>query len=528
MASKTQTKVLVTSLLLVAVALGVAGSRLYQRDFDFGFMVPERVFEVTLTQSATGHGEAMSLKTFLPLSDERQTILSESNDPSDFVFQTKMDGTNRLASWKAASVKGERVVSHSFRVKLDQVVYDISPEFKLGEADGEPEKQYIEPTETIQSSAAEIIALSSSLVPEDGSLLEYIRASFDYTQSLGFKPFKGTTDALTALRLGEASCNGRGRLLVALMRAQGIPARLVGGIVLESGEKKTSHQWVEVRVGGNWVPMDPTNHHFAMIPQNYLVLYRGDHVLFKHSSDIAYDYKFSIRSSLVPAQELGNSEEDLGLWAVFHRMGIPLNLIKIVIMIPVGAIVVVIFRNVFGLRTFGTFLPVLIAASAQNTGIWWGLAGFSALILLVSLVRRLTAKLQLLHSPQLAVLLTALILFMMALALLGDLWGIPALGRISLFPVAILTITSERFTLMEIEEGFRAAWGTLIRTLLVVALSYLCLTSLSLQILMLAFPELLLVVAAVDIWLGRWMGLRVTEWLRFKSLAFRPQEVKAQ
>jgi hypothetical protein len=47
--------------------------------------------------------------------------------------------------------------------------------------------------------------------------------------------------------------------------------------------------------------------------------------------------------------------------------------------------------------------------------------------------------------------------------------------------------------------------------------------SLSLQIMMLGFPELLLVLITIHLWLGRWIGLRFTEYLRFKKL-FSPGE----
>ena len=65
--------------------------------------------------------------------------------------------------------------------------------------------------------------------------MQRLRRIYDFVSAMPQRPFKGTTDALTALRLGEASCNGKSRLFVALARAAGIPARLVGGLVLETG-----------------------------------------------------------------------------------------------------------------------------------------------------------------------------------------------------------------------------------------------------------------------------------------------------
>jgi hypothetical protein len=81
----------------------------------------------------------------------------------------------------------------------------------------------------------------------------------------------------------------------------------------------------------------------------------------------------------------------------------------------------------------------------------------------------------------------------------------------------------KRLALMEIEEGRKKAWVTLARTMVVVYFCYLTMTSLSLQILFLAFPELLLVLVVIEIWLGRWTGLRLSEWFRFRAMLGRPQ-----
>lgn len=478
------------------------------------------MFDVDLAMHVDGHGEGLAITTFVPASDGRQLVLSETSGVGDLAAQTTVVDGNRVATWKTTGLEGPRAIHYGYRVRTEGVRFEISPEFVVGDeatATGS-DLATLAPTETIQSTAPEVKALAKELMPADRNLVGFLRATFDRVQDLGYKPFKGTTDALTALRLGEASCNGRARLFAAVMRSQGIPARLVGGLILETTAKKTSHQWVEVQIGGHWVPMDPTNHHFAELPFNYLVLYRGDLALFEHTSDVGFRYEFEMAKKLVPRQQTTSQKQVAGIWGVFDELGIPFELLRILIMIPIAAVVVVIFRNVLGLRTFGTFLPALIAAAAVQTGFLWGATFFIAIILVTSVVRRLTAKLQLLHSPQLGVLLTAVVGTMLLVAWIAASAGDRSLGRVALFPIAILAITSERFVLVSAEEGIIEAWKTLFRTLLVVFVCYLTMGSLSLQILFLAFPELLLVIIAIEIWLGRWMGLRMTEWMRFKGL----------
>ncbi len=508
----------VVSWSLIVVASLLAFKR-YKDVGNLDFVTPEEIHEVSIMQTFDSDGSEVRLKTFLPVSDSHQTIVAERNTSSELDFSTISEEGNRIGEWRGVPTEGQKTVVYHFQVHGQGLRYEIDPGLMVEQPQPSgAARKYLEPTDVIQSTNAEIMALSDRLMPPGGRVADYLKAVFDEVQGLKFKPFKGTTDALTALRLGEASCNGRSRLFVALMRARGLPARLVGGLVMTQGEKQTSHQWVEVLVGGHWVPMDPTNDHFARLPHHYLTLYRGDEALFKHTTDIGFHHLFKVRREMVPRQTLETNKTSLGLWGFFSEIGIPLDLLRVVIMIPLGAVVVVLFRNVVGLKTFGTFLPVLIAASARHTGLLWGMVGFVALILFASGVRRVTARLELLHSPQLAVLLTAVIGGMLFGGRAAVELGFTSLGRISLFPVAILAITAERFTLMEIEEGAREAWWTMARTLLVVAFCYLTINSLSLQILMLAFPELLLLVAAINIWLGRWVGLRMTEWIRFRGL----------
>ncbi len=505
--------------LLVVTAGALAFGRLQAMGFDVSSLVPEKVWDVEVQVTVSGHGGRVKIGTYLPTADSRQAVLEQSNRPGVFSLQTHETDGGRVAEWSASAVVGEHAVSYRYRVLPRAVEYVVDPAFVLGDALAEgAAPAWLQPTEHIQVDTADIATLAASLVPDNGSVRGFLRAAFDHVQAFGFEQFKGTTDALTALRLGEASCNGRSRLLVALFRNRGLPARLVGGLILEPGTKTTSHQWLEVRLGGHWIPFDALNHHFASLPDHYLALYRGDQALFSHTRDIGFRHQFRMASHLAPRTELKAAGHAVGLWAAFATIGVPLELLTLILMIPVGATIVTLFRNVLGLRTFGTFLPALVASAAHHTGYWWGMVGFVGLIVAISLTRRLLSRLELLHSPQLAVMLTAVITSMLCISWAGAEFNLRDLARISLFPVAIMAITAERFALMEIEEGGWLAWTTLARTLVVIGFCFVTMHSLSLQIIMLGFPELLLVIIAIDIWLGRWMGLRLSEWIRFRRL----------
>lgn len=65
-------------------------------------------------------------------------------------------------------------------------------------------------------------------------------------------------DALSVLDRGSGRCSGIANAAVGLLRAAGIPARTVSG-VLAGRERTVAHRWLECRLpGAGWVPSDPT------------------------------------------------------------------------------------------------------------------------------------------------------------------------------------------------------------------------------------------------------------------------------
>lgn len=492
--------------------------------FSLADVVPRTKYRLTYDLRMDGHGEPARVRTFLPASDAHQTISEENDAAPGFHFASETVDQNRVATWSSGSVPDGARIEHSISVVATALRFELDDSLELPNAYPASVHRYLQPEEAIQVDSPEITATLRRIGADRGPLVARLRAIFELTAGLRQRPFKGLTDALTALRLGEASCNGRSRLFVALARAAGIPARVVGGIVLEAGSKRTSHQWLEVWIGGHWVPFCPTNDHFAELPENYLSLYRGDEALLKHTRDINFDYAFVTTTSLVPSPEARTWLPAINAWGLFERLGLSFALLRTVLLLPIGALVVVLFRNVVGIPTFGTFLPALIAAAAGETGLLWGTVGILLVIASVIAVRWVLHRLQLLHSPMLAILLAAVTTSMLAVSLIAERLELGRLSHVALFPIAVLAITAERFYLGLTERGLRHAAKELGGTLVVMSACYVVINSLALQLLVIGFPEALLAVVAANIYLGRWVGIRLSEYSRFRRILFSRAE----
>jgi hypothetical protein len=188
-------------------------------------------------------------------------------------------------------------------------------------------------------------------------------------------------------------------------------------------------------------------------------------------------------------------------------------------MIPLGALVVVLLRNVVGLVTFGTFMPVLIALSFRETNLTAGIVLFVLILGLALSVRFYFERLKLLLVPRLAAGLIVIVLLMVVLSVLMHKLGVEAGLSVALFPMVILTMTVERMFVVWEEQGPADALKQTVGSLCAAALCYLLMSMPELEHLMFVFPELLLMLLAITLMVGRYTGYRLVELKRFRALA---------
>lgn len=491
---------------------------------------PRPHHRLQLTMRLVGIGDDVAVRAALPIQSPRQRITGEVVSSGDFGYSVQREPGLRLAQWRATAPQGEHQLVYAATVRTRPARYHI--ESDLGRPARYPQsvRRFTEPGPEIQSESPEIRQLLERLAPaiEQPPLAETLSVLFAYARDrIEPAPFTGITDALTCLRLGEGSCGGKSRLFVALVRAAGIPARLVGGLILREGRWRSTHVWSEVWVRGHWVPFCPLNGHFAEIPDNYLAIYRGEHPLISHSKDINFRYAFESRRVLAPPAEWARSARLPGLaalssWELFERFQVPVELLKVVLMLPFGILVVVVARNIVGIETFGTFMPALLAVAFAETGLWAGMLLFGVIVLCGTGVRLLLERFPMLQAPRLAVVLTATVAIMLVIALAGAASGTVIPSWISLFPLAILTMVIERVTVTLEEEGWRRVLHLAAGTAVVVVASYAVMQLEWLQVVTVSFPELLLFPIAGFVIAGRWLGMRASELIRFRSALADP------
>ena len=217
-------------------------------------------------------------------------------------------------------------------------------------------------------------------------------------------------------------------------------------------------------------------------------------------------------------ERITRSSRFLDRWSLFHLPDQFQETFRILILVPVGALMICVLRNIIGFPTFGIFMPVLMALAFRNTGLLYGLGIFAGVVLIGYVVRRWIDKLRLLLVPRLSVILTLVIIAFTVLALVGSKLGLREFMAVGLLPFVILTMTIERFFVLIEESGAPAALRTAAGSAAVAVITYELIHINSLQLTFFVYPELLFAVAALQILLGRYTGYRLSELLRFRRL----------
>ena len=194
-------------------------------------------------------------------------------------------------------------------------------------------------------------------------------------------------------------------------------------------------------------------------------------------------------------------------------------------LLPVAVLVVIIAKNIIGLPSFGTFVPALLVLAFSATGLLWGLLLLLAVLLVGVIARMLVDRLQLLHTPRLALVLAVVVASILAICFLAIGRGWIEAGNMALFPVVIIVCMVEQCYSSMQESGPKHTIGIALGTAIIVAAVYAVVTWPVFQAMVMVVPEVLFVVIAVYLAIGRYVGLRLGELLRFREILFSRSQV---
>jgi hypothetical protein len=502
--------------LLLAVALSLLsfaliGYRVIWLKYPVFPAAPEKVWRLSMDARVKGgeNGET-TVRIALPSSHRGQMIAEERIHSGSISFNLLPEGLNQIGVWSGKINPEGETIGYSATVKVgpERSFKNGSPLLPPLSSVGEKEQELarrlvgkwdsLPPADRLRRIAAALRGIWGSPPPEDQDIREW-------------SAFQQKHPHLEAALL--------------LFWAAGLPARVVEGLQLAESVAGATLTRVEVWTGQEWELLQPEKGEIYQKPAPFLTLATGltaVRVVNGELSEIRWTLNRLIISQWrLQFDRIMNSNHFLDRWSLFRLPADFQGTFRILILVPIGALMICLLRNIIGFPTFGVFLPVLLALAFRNTGLAYGLGIFWGVVLFGFLVRRQIDRLRLLLVPRLSVVLTLVILCIIFFALLGNKLGLREFMAVGLLPFVILTMTIERFFVIVEEAGAREALWNAAGSVGVAVIAYKIYQLEPLQLTFFVYPELLFLVAGIQLLLGRYTGYRLLELFRFRGF-WRP------
>ncbi|TEW56639.1 gonadoliberin III [Psychromonas sp. RZ22] len=315
-------------------------------------------------------------------------------------------------------------------------------------------------------------------------------------------------------------------LLIDLLNEAKIPTKKIGALVLEDGRRRQHLQpLVEVfqekdgKITSRLFDATTTK---AVDRSNLLLWDQSGKALLELTGGEHSKVSFSMIQQDQPALAAILQKTDNDHLFNFSIHSLPVedqSLFKNILMIPLGVLIVVMMRVLIGLKTSGTFMPVLIAMAFIQTSLITGLIGFVMLVAVGLFIRSYLSHLNLLLVSRISTVIIMVILLIALFGVLSYKLGLTEGLKITFFPMIILSWTIERMSVLWEEEGAKEVFTQGGGSLIVAVLAYFAMSNEVTRHLMFNFIGLQFVVMSFVLVLGSYTGYRLLELRRFKPLA---------
>jgi hypothetical protein len=504
----TKRHVFILAALLMLGGVSLAAYKIAWLGFPLSPGTRSAFWDIEIRVGFNAQGKPVKAALYVPRTTRRFAVLNENFISRGYGLTTATVDANRQAIWSIRRASGAQSLYYRAVVqKLDETELEFNV--------SEPHLPEVQPFEGSDLAAAE--ALMSEVREHSADLDTLV------TQLLRRFARPEADPNVVSLLGGHTDPINKIETAIRVLRFANIHVRMVHGVRLEVERRRADLvPWLQVYNEAHWSYYNPETGEQSL-PNDFLIVWRGDEEILKVKGADNPEFNITVRpaetETMEAARALGRALSPRLL--DYSLLSLPIqtqSVYKILLTVPIGALLLVIMRNLIGVKTFGTFMPVLVALAFRETRLIWGVVLFTTIVAAGLIIRFYLERLKLLVVPRLAAVLVVVVLLMAFISILSHHFELDPGLSVALFPMVILTMTIERMCIVWEERGSLEALQQGIGSLAVAALAYLLMSNNYVEHVMFVFPELLLVLLGIVLLIGKYSGYRVTELRRFRAM----------
>lgn len=476
------------------------------------------VYEIPLTPGESQTIWSLEAKVQFMANGEpvRASLARPSNQPGFMVLRDSgaspgyglnfIDAPAPMAEWAIRQANGMQMLFYRVEVLQSEASGDLPPE-------APPVLQTHEWKEPFASAVRVILDRVYSTSADHFSLTRELLKAF------AAEPAEQNVELL----INEFG-NDRPEQLAYMLNKAGVPARVVYGLYLQDGRRQQDlTPLIRVWQGDKSQVFPIPGYSPNLVgteDMGPLLLWeqRGAPVL-----DVMGARDSQVRFSMIRREEstyatVANTLSSQYNLFNFSIHSLPVEeqaMFKTILLLPIGALVVCFLRILVGLKTSGTFMPVLIALAFIQTSLVTGLIGFLLVVAAGLVLRSYLSKMNLLLVARITSVIICVVAIIGVFSVLSYKFGLTEGLKITFFPMIILSWTVERMSILWEEEGPREVVTQVGGSLLTAVLAYWAMNNPWVRHLTFNFIGIQFVILGLVLLLGSYTGYRLLELKRF-------------
>ncbi|SDN10686.1 inactive transglutaminase family protein [Vreelandella arcis] len=439
----------------------------------------------------------------LPTHQAGYRVLTENTASSGYGLAYQADEFGRRAEWTIREAEGDQQLYYSVQML-------VSPDAQAPVQTAPTLPPTIEWESPFNSAAEQLIDQAWDRSADNATFARELIRNVNGERQ----------DENARLLLGE---NEPAQLVVRLLNQADVRARVVSGLMLEDGRRRqTLSSWIQVFAedGETWSLFHPLTGAQGK-PENLLLWESSGNAVLEVQGGTNSRVSFSMMTHYQPASAAVRNHNSNDTFLNFSIHSLPLEeqaLFQTILLIPIGALIVVLLRVFVGIKTSGTFMPVLIALAFIQTSLATGLIGFLLIVAVGLVIRNYLSYLNLLLVARVSAVIITVIAIISVFSVLAYRMGLNAGLTITFFPMIILAWTIERMSILWEEEGPKQVLIQGGGSLLTAVIAYLAMNSPWVRHITFNFLGVQFILMALILLLGNYTGYRLLELRRFKPI----------
>ncbi len=503
-------QVYILGLLLIIVGAGLATYKSQVLNLPITPGKYQTVWTIEAKVEFQARGDAVKASMALPKTQTNMEVLNEIFSSSGYGFTVDSNNGNERATWSKRTASGQQTLYYKLDVYQRQGQFEASID-GMSTAVNKPDWSGTR-FSAVREAAASLIERSQQESADTETFVTQLLRGFNDPDNIDSR-----------LLLSGFTDNSPVDIALGMLAMADIPAHILRGIYLEDDRSRLpSSVLLEVYDGEQWLVYNPATGTKGL-PSNFLIWQRGDKSLLDVEGGSRSRVRFSILANNVPAREvalkqMGGDQAALLDYSIYSLPIEQQSIFKFILLVPVGALLVIFIRVVIGVRTAGTFMPVLLSIAFIQTSLLNGVAIFLLILAIGLWVRSYLSKLDLLLVSRIAAVVVIVVILMSGISIVSYRLGIEQALTITFFPMVIIAWTIEHMSILWEDDGPVEVLVQTAGSLAVAIVCYMAMTNHYIEHWMFNFPELLLVLLGSIIMLGHYTGYRLSELIRFRHM----------